>query len=138
MAKPKILLADDDRDFLQALQTLLTSEFEVVASVGDGQALMEAAAACAPDVIVTDISMPLLSGFRAARQLRSDWPNTPIIFLTVREDAAFVTEAKKLGASGYVVKRSTGSDLVPAIHSALRGGSFISAGLDEPHTSLRS
>ena len=129
MGKPRILLADDDGDFLQALQTLLGSEFEIVASVGDGYALMEAAALHEPDVIVTDISMPLLSGFRAARQLRRDQLNIPIIFLTIREELAFVAEAQKLGASGYVVKRSAGSDLLPAIRTVLQGGSFISADL---------
>ena len=129
MGKPRILLADDDGDFLQALQTLLESEFEIVASVGDGYALIEAAAVHEPDVIVTDISMPLLSGFRAARQLRRDQPSIPIIFLTIREEPAFIAEAQKLGASGYVVKRSAASDLMPAIRTVLLGGSFISADL---------
>jgi len=138
MGKPRIVLADDDRDFLHALQVLLTSEFDVVASVGDGYALIEAVAAHKPDLIVTDISMPLLSGLRAARQLRTDWPNIPIVFLTMREEPTFVAEAQKLGASGYVVKRSAGSDLIPAIRAVLQGGSFISADLrrsDQPSDS---
>ena len=129
MEKPKVLLADDDRDFLQALQNLLTSEFEVVASVGDGLALIEAAASCTTDVIITDISMPHLSGLHAARQLRMNRPKTPIVFLTVREDPAFLSEAQKLGVLGYVVKRSAGSDLVPAIRTVLQGRSFISSTL---------
>ena len=104
MGKPRILLADDDGDFLHALQTLLGSEFEIVASVGDGYALIEAAAVHEPDIIVTDISMPLLSGLRAARQLRRDRPSIPIIFLTIREEPAFIAEAQKLGVSGYVRK----------------------------------
>ena len=131
MQKPKILLADDDRDFLQAIRTLLASEFEVVGCVGDGHALIEAAATCEPDVIITDISMPLLSGLRACRQLRTEQPNMPIIFLTVREDPAFVAEAKKLGAKGYVAKRRAASELVPAIRTALQGGSSISAALQQ-------
>lgn len=129
MGKPRILLADDDGDFLQALQTLLTSEFEIAASVSDGYAMIKAAAAHKPDLIVTDISMPLLSGLHAARQLRRDQPSIPIIFLTIREELAFVAEAQKLGASGYVVKRSAASDLMPAIRAVLQGGSFISADL---------
>jgi DNA-binding NarL/FixJ family response regulator len=138
MGKPRIVLADDDGDFLQALQTLLTSEFEIVASVGDGHALIEAAAVNKPDLIVTDISMPLLSGLRAARQLRRDQPSIPIIFLTIREEPAFVTEAQKLGASGYVVKRLAASDLMPAMRTVLLGGSFISADLRNSDRSLDS
>ncbi len=129
MEKPRIVLADDDRDFLHALQTLLTSEFDIVASVGDGYALIEAVAAHKPDLIVTDISMPLLSGLRAARQLRRDQPGIPIIFLTIREEPTYIAEAQKLGASGYVVKRSAASDLMPAIRAVLQGGTFISADL---------
>jgi DNA-binding NarL/FixJ family response regulator len=138
MGKPRIVLADDDGDFLQALQTLLTSEFEIVASVGDGHALIEAAAVNKPDLIVTDISMPLLSGLRAARQLRRDQPSIPIIFLTIREDPAFVAEAQKLGASGYVVKRCAASDLMPAMRTVLLGGSFISEDLRNSDRSLDS
>jgi DNA-binding NarL/FixJ family response regulator len=138
MRKPTIVLADDDGDFLQAIKTLLTPEFEVVASVEDGRALVEAAAAHRPDIIVTDVSMPLLSGFRAARQLRTGWPHIRIVFLTVREDVPFVAEAQKLGVSGYVVKRSTGSDLLPAIRAALQGGSFISPAVSTLGTSRDS
>jgi DNA-binding NarL/FixJ family response regulator len=138
MGKPKILLAEDDGDFLQALQTLLASEFEIVASVGDGYALIKAAAVHKPDLIVTDISMPLLSGLHAARQLRRDQPSIPIIFLTIREEPAFVAEAQKLGVSGYVVKRSAASDLMPAIRTVLLGGSFISADLRNSDPSLDS
>jgi len=138
MVKPKILLADDDVDLLQALQTLLGSEFEIMASVGDGYALIEAAAAHEPDVIVADISMPLLSGLRAARQLKKNQPNIRVVFLTVHEEPAFVAEAKKLGASGYVVKRFADSDLIPAIHKVLQGGSFISAVLQESRPPLDS
>jgi len=138
MGKPRIVLADDDRAFLQALQTLLGAEFEILASVEDGAALLEAAAAHQPDVIVTDITMPVLSGFRAARQLRRDQPSIPIVFLTIREEPAFVAEAQKLGVSGYVVKRSAASDLMPAIRTVLLGGSFISADLRNSDPSLDS
>lgn len=124
-------MADDDGDYLQALLTLLASEFEIVASVGDGYALIEAAMVHDPDVIVTDISMPRLSGLRAARRLRMGRPNTPIVFLTVREHPAFLAEAQKLGVLGYVVKRSASSDLVPAIRTVLQGRSFISSALRE-------
>jgi DNA-binding NarL/FixJ family response regulator len=127
MGKPRIVLADDNGDFLQAIQTLLGSEFEIVASVRDGYALIRAAAAYTPDLIITGISMPHLNGLRAARQLRREHSTVPIIFLTVHEEPAFVAEAQKLGTSGYVVKRSVASDLMPAIHTVLSGDTFISA-----------
>ena len=131
MKKPRILLADDDADLLQSVQTLLEAEFEIVASVRDGYALIEAAKSLGPDVIVTDISMPLFSGLRAVRQLKKYQPNARIIFLTVHDERPFVAEAMKIGASGYVVKRSAHLDLVPALREVLRGGSFVSAAARE-------
>ena len=101
--KNTILLADDDRDLLESLQKLLESEFNVVACVTDGFKLIEAAKLLAPDLIVTDISMEGLSGFRAARRLKSEQANVRIIFLTVHDESAFVAEAHKVGALGYVI-----------------------------------
>jgi DNA-binding NarL/FixJ family response regulator len=125
--KVTILLADDDRDLLESLQKLLQSEFNVVACVNDGYKLIEAAKLLAPDLIVTDISMEGLSGIRAARQLKSEQPNARIIFLTVHDESAFVAEARKVGALGYVIKRSADCDLIPAIREALQGRSFVSS-----------
>jgi DNA-binding NarL/FixJ family response regulator len=124
--KPTILLADDDPALLQSLQRLLESEFEVVASVSDGCALLKAAETLVPDLIVTDISMPCLSGIRAARQLRPDQPTARIIFPTVHDEPAFLAEARKIGALGYVIKRSADSDLIPAIREVLQGRPFVS------------
>ena len=125
--KNTILLADDDRDLLESLQKLLESEFNVVACVTDGFKLIEAAKLLAPDLIVTDISMEGLSGIRAARRLKSEQPNVRIIFLTVHDESAFVAEAHKVGALGYVIKQSADSDLIPAIRAALQGRSFVSS-----------
>jgi DNA-binding NarL/FixJ family response regulator len=125
--KNTILLADDDRDLLESVQKLLESEFNVVACVTDGFKLIEAAKLLAPDLIVTDISMEGLSGIRAARRLMSEQPNARIIFLTVHDESAFVAEAHKVGALGYVIKRSADSDLIPAIRAALQGRSFVSS-----------
>jgi len=127
MEKPRILLADDDAALRESVQKLLESEFRIVASVGDGQALLEAAQALTPDLIIADISMPFLDGFQAIRRLKAIQPNARIIFLTVHDERPFVAEAMKIGASGYVVKRFAHLDLVPAVREALRGGSFISA-----------
>jgi len=119
--KPRILLADDDPDLLEAVARLLEADFEVIASVKDGQALIEAAETLIPDLIVTDIFMPRLSGFHAVRRIKTDRPDARAIFLTVHTDSAFVDEAKKVGASAYVIKQCIPSDLIPAIREALRG-----------------
>jgi len=124
--KTTILLADDDRDFLQSVQMLLQSEFNVVACVSDGYQLLEAAKLHAPDLIITDISMEGLNGIRAARRLKLEQPNARIIFLTVHDEPAFVTEARKVTALGYVIKRSADSDLIPAIREVLQGRRFVS------------
>jgi DNA-binding NarL/FixJ family response regulator len=125
--KKTILLADDDRELLESVQKLLESEFNVVACVSDGYKLIEAAKLLVPDLIVTDISMEGLSGIRAARRLKSEQPNARIIFLTVHDESAFVAEARKVGALGYVIKQSATSDLIPAIREVLQGRSFISS-----------
>jgi DNA-binding NarL/FixJ family response regulator len=124
--KPTIVLADDDRALLEGVHKLLKSEFNVVACVSDGYGLIEAAKSFLPDLIVTDISMEGLSGIRAARQLMLEQPVPRIIFLTVHEEPAFLAEARKVGALGYVVKRSADSDLIPAIREVLKGRSFVS------------
>lgn len=126
MSKPTILLADDDAALLQTVQKLLQPEFIVVASVGDGEALLEAAQAHRPDLIIADITMPLLNGLQAARRLKETQPDARILFLTVHEDHAFVAAAKKIGALGYVIKRCAASRLIPAIHRVLQGDSFVS------------
>jgi DNA-binding NarL/FixJ family response regulator len=128
MRKPQILLADDDPELLDAVAKLLGPEFEVVASVKHGHALIEAAKALTPDLIVTDISMPLLSGFHAIRRIKADCPDTRVIFLTVHTEPGFVTAAKKMGALGYVTKQCIPTHLIPAIREVLNGGTcFCSA-----------
>ncbi len=124
--KITILLADDDRKFLESEQKLLESQFDIVACVTDGYKMIEAAKSLAPDLIVTDISMEGLNGIRAVRLLKSEQPNARIIFLTVHDESSFVAEARKIGALGYVIKQSAASDLIPAIREVLQGRSFIS------------
>jgi DNA-binding NarL/FixJ family response regulator len=105
---------------------LLEPEFEVVGAVGDGYALLEAASQTKPDVCVIDISMPVLSGIRAAAQLKESGSTAKIIFLTVHEDPDFVQAALDAGASGYVLKSRMASDLLTAIKGVLAGRLFIS------------
>jgi DNA-binding NarL/FixJ family response regulator len=105
---------------------LLEPEFEVIGAVGDGCALLEAAAQMKPDVCVIDISMPVLSGIRAATQLKETGSTAKIIFLTVHEDPDFVQAALDAGASGYVLKSRMASDLRNAIKGVIAGRLFIS------------
>jgi DNA-binding NarL/FixJ family response regulator len=118
--------------FREALQEFLEPEFSIVGSVGDGQALVEAAHALAPDVIITDISMPVLNGLQAVRRLKTAQLDALVIFLTVHEEPAFVMEAGKNGARGYVLKRCAPSDLIPAILEVLQGRPFVCSSALEP------
>ena len=102
---PTLLLADDNLSFLRDLHRVLNREFRIVSTVADGRSLLRQYAMLRPEIVVTDISMPLMDGFEAAAKLRQ-LGKPKVIFLTVHEEAAFVGEAKALGATGYVLKRS--------------------------------
>jgi DNA-binding NarL/FixJ family response regulator len=126
MTKPRILLADDHTLFVEALQKVLEPEFELVGSVGDGRALLEAAPRLDPHVILLDLSMPLLNGIDAAQQLRRLVPDAKMVFLSMHGDPTYVTEAFRAGASGYVLKRASATELIQAIRAALRGQMYVS------------
>lgn len=126
MTKPRILLADDHTMFVEALQKVLEPEFDLVGSVGDGRALLAAAPRLKPDVILLDLSMPLLNGIDAAQQLRQIIPSVKVVFLSMHGDPTYVTEAFRAGASGYVLKRASATELIQAIRIALRGHLYIS------------
>lgn len=119
-----ILLADDNPSFLLNLHRVLKQEFRIVGRVTDGRALLRHYACLRPEVVVTDISMPLMDGFEAVARLRR-LGEAKVIFLTVHEEAAFVEEAKMLGAAGYVLKRSRPAVLVDAIRFAQEGRFFL-------------
>jgi DNA-binding NarL/FixJ family response regulator len=123
--QPRILLADDHRIFLQGLQRLLQPDFEVVGCVEDGRALLSAAERLQPDVIVADVSMPVLNGLDAACQLKETMPAVKIVFLSMHTDSTFVKEACQAGASGYVVKKAASSELVWVIRKVLKGAPFV-------------
>jgi DNA-binding NarL/FixJ family response regulator len=105
---------------------LLDPEFEVVGVVDNGKALLEAAARMQPDVVVADISMPILSGIESAQRLREAGSTAKIVFLTVHEDPDFLRAALAAGGAGYVVKSRLASDLRAAIKEALAGRLFVS------------
>jgi DNA-binding NarL/FixJ family response regulator len=125
MTRPRVLLADDHVLLLEAFRRLLEPEFEVVDSVSDGAQLVEAAVRLAPDVVVTDVSMPRMGGLEAARRLRGILPSARIVFLTVNEDAQLAAEAFRFGASGWVLKSSTATELVQAVRAALRRRRYL-------------
>jgi len=125
MNRPRVLLADDHTMILAGLKSLLESDFDLVGTVEDGRALLDAAAQLKPDIIMMDISMPLLNGIEAARQLKKMIPQTKIVFLTMHGDVAYVREAFRVGASGYLIKRSAASELVTAINEVLKGRTYV-------------
>jgi DNA-binding NarL/FixJ family response regulator len=127
MSKPRVLLADDHTLVLDGFRKLLEEHCEIVGAVEDGRALLEAAEQYRPDVITLDISMPQLNGIDAARRLRKIAPETKLIFVTVHADEAYISEAFKSGASGYLLKRSAGSELVQAIHTVMNGNYYVTS-----------
>jgi DNA-binding NarL/FixJ family response regulator len=124
--RPRILLADDHTLMLEGIRLILEPEFELVGSVEDGQALLMAARKLKPDVILLDISMPLLNGIDAAVQLRRMLPFAKLIFVTMHADPDYVTEAFRSGASGYLLKRAAASELLTAVREVLRGNHYVS------------
>jgi DNA-binding NarL/FixJ family response regulator len=125
MKKTRVLLADDHKIVLEGLKSLLGGEFELVGSVEDGRALVDQAAALHPDVIVADISMPQLNGIEATRQIKKTDKNIKIVFLTMHPDATYAASAFEAGASGFVLKHSAPSELITAIHEAMKGRTYV-------------
>jgi DNA-binding NarL/FixJ family response regulator len=122
---PRVILADDHTILVDAFRKLLEPACEVVATVADGHALLEVALRLKPDVIVLDIAMPLLNGLDAGRQVKELVPGVKLIFLTMNEDPDLAVEAIRMGASGYLLKKSAASELFKAIQTALRGKSYV-------------
>ena len=122
----RVLLADDHDDFLSVAARLLEPLYDVVAMVSDGHAAIAEAKRLLPDVLVLDVSMPVLNGIEAARELRAAGAQAKIIFLTVHEDPEFVRSAYQAGAQGYVVKSRLVSDLPLALNEVLAGRTYVS------------
>ena len=125
--KARVLLADDNPTVRDVADGLLQSVVEVVGNVADGKSLIEAATRLEPDLIVTDISMPVLNGIEAAKQLKELHCRAKIVFLTVHVDSDFVSAGLNVGACGYVVKPRMATDLVPAVREVLAGRVFVSS-----------
>ena len=125
MKRPRVIMADDHSLILAGLRKLVEAECDVVATVEDGRALIEAAQRLNPDLVLLDISMPLLNGLDAARQLTKVAPEIKLIFLTMHASPTYATQAFEAGASGYLLKRSAASELQQAIHSVLDGQHYL-------------
>lgn len=127
MSQPRLLLAEDHVDTADLLSDLLQSEFDVIAQVHDGLALVSAAEQLMPDVIVSDISMPGLDGIDAATAILRTNAAARIILVTAHSDPIIMERGLAAGALGYVLKPLAGDELIPAVHCALRGERHISA-----------
>jgi len=121
-----VLIADDHAIVMEGLVSLLKEhDFNVVGAVADGQSLLEAARRLKPDVIVTDLSMPNLSGLDVLIKLKEERIDSKVVMLTMHNDSARATQALKAGASGFLLKESAGEELVKAIHQALQGHVYL-------------
>ena len=123
MTLPRVLLADDHTLVLEGFRRLLDDQCELVGTVGDGRALLEAIPELKPDIVILDISMPVLNGIDAARVLNVKFPQVKVVFITMHADPAYVRAAFEAGASAYLLKRCVGEELGQAIR-AVRSGNF--------------
>jgi len=125
MSRARILLADDHALLLGAFEKLLSGEFDVVGQAVDGPALVAAAERLKPDVIVLDIAMPILNGLEAGRQIKQKQKDVKLVFLTASEDPELASHAFRIGAAGYLLKRSAASELHTAIREVVQGRSYV-------------
>lgn len=129
MPKSRILVADDHPVMLAALGGILDELGEVVGLVADGHALVEAARRLQPDLIISDISMPRMDGLDATREIQACAPQSKVIMLTVRREAAYVSIAFHAGARGYLLKQSAVAELPQAVLRVLAGERYVGEGV---------
>jgi DNA-binding NarL/FixJ family response regulator len=129
--RPTVLLADDHAIVVEGLRRILEPTYEVVGVVPNGRALLAAAEQLKPDVIVLDVSMPLLNGIEAARQIHKTDHKVKIVFLSMHPDVVYVTEAFQAGGSAYVLKSSAGIEILTAVRQTLQGKTYVSQSIDK-------
>ena len=127
MQRLSIMLVDDHAILVESLKKLLENEFDIAGSASDGRTMIEMPTKLRPDVVLLDITLPILNGLEAARRLRKIAPEIRIIFLTMNEDRDLAAEALRLGAAGYVLKKSAASEVRQAIKAAMNGGTYVTA-----------
>ena len=126
MIRPRILLADDNNEFLAAEIDLLSPRFELVGTASDGESLVSEVQRLKPDVIVVDVTMPVMNGIVAAHKLKASGSSVKIVFLTINNGEEYVKACLATGAQGYVWKSRMKSHLIPAIHAAIEDLSYVS------------
>jgi DNA-binding NarL/FixJ family response regulator len=122
----RILLADDRQEILDAVSQLVDGQYDIAATVNDGEQVIGAVARLDPDLLVLDISMPVLTGIEAAARLKESGCRAKVVFLTVHDDPDYVEAAFSVGACGYVLKTRLGMDLLPALREVLQDRTFVS------------
>lgn len=127
--RPTILLADDHGIFVAGLRHILEPKYKVLEAVSNGQDLVDAAERLRPDLVIADISMPVLNGIDAVRQVMKIWPRAKVLFLTMHPDVTYACEAIEAGALGYALKHSVTEELLEAVSRVLAGKRYISAPL---------
>lgn len=123
----KVLLADDHAMFVEGVQALLKDSFDLVGVVYDGRELLKAVANLRPEVVVADVSMPMLNGVDAVRQIKNIRPETKVVMLTMHAEPQLAVEAFRAGAVGYVLKISPGEELINAIHEVSKGRAYLTS-----------
>jgi DNA-binding NarL/FixJ family response regulator len=123
--RARILLADDHSFILAGVRSLLEAHYDLVGQVSDGKSLVEAAGTLRPDLIILDVTMPLLNGIDAARQIKKVWPEARLLFLSMHNSPVYLREAIDAGGSGYLLKASAVEELRTAIQKILKGQTFV-------------
>lgn len=129
MPRPRVLLGDDHALILEGMRSILSTKFEVAGAETNGRDLVSAADRLKPDAVLLDISMPILNGIEAGRQIKQSLPTTKIIFVTQMADPAYVRAAFQVGGSAYVLKQSISTEIVTAVEQALTGYYYFSPAL---------
>ena len=128
--RARVLLADDHPLILAGIRGLLVEHHDVVDQVGDGRSVVEAALRLRPDLIILDVSMPLLNGIEAARQIKNAWPEARFLFLSMHSNPAYLRDALDAGGLGYLLKTSAKEELREAVDHALNGKTYVSRSFD--------
>jgi DNA-binding NarL/FixJ family response regulator len=126
---PRLVIADDHCMVAEGIERILGDEFELLEIASDGEALFDAVRRLDPDVVISDISMPGMSGLDVLKRLRSEGSDVPVIFLTMHAEPALAAAAMRAGANGYVLKYAAGKDLVLAVRQVLAGGVYVTPSL---------
>jgi DNA-binding NarL/FixJ family response regulator len=124
--KTKILLADDHPPLVEAALAILKPHYDIVGIATDGEMLVSAALRLRPEVIVSDITLPIFNGIEAIHRLRTSNSQAKVVFLTIHAEEGFLKACMAEGALGYVLKSRMKTQLIPAIEAALEGKSYVS------------